>query len=199
MLKKPLRKLLHDQGNLHDRVIKLRKELDEVQIALDRNPNDISLRDEEAVYVQAFTDAKLDEERFLKQKAKVAWLEAGDANSAHYENFLGNCTACELLDDTDLFLNKVLEAANSNMVQDITNEEVKAAMFGIGDDRAPGPDGYTSAFFKKGWDIVGMDVCNAIRGFFSNGPILKEINHTFIALIPKVTTPLKVNDYRPIS
>ncbi|GJZ47445.1 hypothetical protein Tco_0601277 [Tanacetum coccineum] len=29
--------------------------------------------------------------------------------------------------------------------------------------------------------------------------LLKEVNHTFLALIPKVTTPLKVNDYRPIS
>nr|GEX26867.1 reverse transcriptase domain, reverse transcriptase zinc-binding domain protein [Tanacetum cinerariifolium] len=69
----------------------------------------------------------------------------------------------------------------------------------IGDDRASGPDGYMSAFFNKGWDIVGMDVCSVIIDLFSNGQILKEINHTFIALIPKVSTPLKVNDYRPIS
>ncbi|GJU00845.1 reverse transcriptase domain, reverse transcriptase zinc-binding domain protein [Tanacetum coccineum] len=72
-------------------------------------------------------------------------------------------------------------------------------MFDIGNDRAPGPDGYTSTFFKKGWDIVGFDVCNAIGDFFTNGQILKEINHTFLALIPKVSTPFRVNDYRPIS
>ncbi|GJW90740.1 putative RNA-directed DNA polymerase [Tanacetum coccineum] len=54
-------------------------------------------------------------------------------------------------------------------------------------------------FFKRSWDVVGQDVCNAIREFFRNGKLLKEINHTFIALIPKVTTPQKVNDYRPIS
>ncbi|GKE08546.1 putative RNA-directed DNA polymerase, eukaryota, reverse transcriptase zinc-binding domain protein, partial [Tanacetum coccineum] len=51
----------------------------------------------------------------------------------------------------------------------------------------------------KGRSIIGHDICNAVRDFFSNGQILKEINHTFLALIPKVTTPLKVNDYRPIS
>ncbi|GKB29208.1 RNA-directed DNA polymerase, eukaryota, reverse transcriptase zinc-binding domain protein [Tanacetum coccineum] len=83
-LKKPFRKLLHDQGNLHDRVNKLRFELDEVQKALDLNPNDLSLREDEAVYVQAFSEAKLDEERFLKQKAKIEWLEVGDSNSAYF-------------------------------------------------------------------------------------------------------------------
>ncbi|GKD80429.1 hypothetical protein Tco_1347268 [Tanacetum coccineum] len=37
-LKKPLRKLVYDQGNLHERVNKLRLELDEVQKALDTDP-----------------------------------------------------------------------------------------------------------------------------------------------------------------
>nr|GEU39736.1 hypothetical protein [Tanacetum cinerariifolium] len=204
LLKKPLRKLLHDQGNLHEKVNKLRPELDE--------------------------------ERYLKQKAKVDWLEAGDTNSAyfhktikcrnqrsridsilctdnvevsgslvpdvfvsHYEQFLGSSTDCNILNEEGLFSNKVQADIASNMVRDVTNDEIKAAMFDIGDDRAPGPDGYTSVFFKKGWNIVGDDICNAVCEFFSNGFLLKEINHTFLALIPKVSTPLRVNDYRPIS
>nr|GEX45958.1 putative reverse transcriptase domain-containing protein [Tanacetum cinerariifolium] len=73
------------------------------------------------------------------------------------------------------------------------------AMFGIAGDKAPGPDGYTSAFFKKGWNVISHDVFRAIRDFFKNGKLLKEINHTFIALIPKATTPQKINDYLFIS
>nr|GEV67909.1 RNA-directed DNA polymerase, eukaryota, reverse transcriptase zinc-binding domain protein [Tanacetum cinerariifolium] len=64
-LKKPLRKLLHDQGNIHERVSKLRTEFDEIQKALDLNPVDSMLREEEAVYLHAFNDVKLDEEIFL--------------------------------------------------------------------------------------------------------------------------------------
>ncbi|GKD64118.1 hypothetical protein Tco_1306226 [Tanacetum coccineum] len=82
-LKKSLRKLLHDQGNLHDRVNKLRHELDEVQKALGLNQTDLVLREDEAVYVHTFNKAKLNEERFLKQKAKVEWLQVGDSNSAY--------------------------------------------------------------------------------------------------------------------
>ncbi|GKD33843.1 hypothetical protein Tco_1249352, partial [Tanacetum coccineum] len=33
------------------------------------------MNDQEAVYVQAFNEAKIDEERFLRQKAKIDWLE----------------------------------------------------------------------------------------------------------------------------
>ncbi|GKA91485.1 putative RNA-directed DNA polymerase [Tanacetum coccineum] len=46
---------------------------------------------------------------------------------------------------------------------------------------------------------AGLEVCVAIRDLFSNGQILREINHTFLALIPKVPTPLRINDYRLIS
>ncbi|PWA39532.1 RNA-directed DNA polymerase, eukaryota, Reverse transcriptase zinc-binding domain protein [Artemisia annua] len=37
-LKSPFRKLLHNQGNLHERVDRIRKELDEVQKAIDKDP-----------------------------------------------------------------------------------------------------------------------------------------------------------------
>ncbi|GJR66978.1 hypothetical protein Tco_0013043 [Tanacetum coccineum] len=84
ILKKPLRKLMHDQGNLHDKVNRLRFELDEVQKALDGDPSNSSLRDEEAVYVQAFNEAKIDEDRFLRQKAKIEWLEGGDSNTSYF-------------------------------------------------------------------------------------------------------------------
>ncbi|GJX65010.1 hypothetical protein Tco_0299353 [Tanacetum coccineum] len=114
-----LSKLLHDNGNLHKRVNRLRVELDEVQKALDLNQSDHILREEEVIYVQAFNAAKLDEERFLKQKAKIEWLE------------------------------KVSDDSCSNMILPITDVEIKAAMFDIGDDRAPGPDGFSLAFFKK--------------------------------------------------
>ncbi|GKD17075.1 hypothetical protein Tco_1206233 [Tanacetum coccineum] len=208
-LKKPLRKLLHDQGNLHERVNRLRTKLDEVQIALDKDPHNVTLREEEAVYLTAFHEAKSDEERFLKQKAKVEWLEVGDSNSAyfhksiksqnqrsridvirnaddvevtcslvptvfveHYEAFLGTQMQCSDLDTTGLFTKQVSNVARDNMVRPITNDEIKKAMFNIGDDKAPGPDGYTLVFFKKGWDIVVGDVCNAIRNFFWQCKIL---------------------------
>jgi len=81
----------------------------------------------------------------------------------------------------------------------LRKKEIKEAIFSIGNDRAPGPDGFTSAFFKKPWQVIGEDVCRAIQDFFIHSRLLQEVNHTIIALIPKVSTPGKVTDFRPIS
>ncbi|GJS22320.1 protein LAZ1 [Tanacetum coccineum] len=235
-LKTPMRKLMYANSNLHDCVQNLRVELDAVQTALDRNPNDTYLREEEVVYLSAFSKAKIDEERYLKHKAKIQWFDVGDLNSAyfyktiksknsrsridvlldssnnevtgtgvseafvnHYKIFLGIAATCDMLDTEGLFVKTIPNTMSNDMIRPITNDEIHRAMFDIGDDRAPGLDGFTSALFKKGWSIVGDDVCNAVRDFFTNEKLLKEINHTFIALIPKIPTPTRVTDYRPIS
>ncbi|GJR43894.1 hypothetical protein Tco_0385474 [Tanacetum coccineum] len=83
-LKKPIRKLLYDKGNLHVNVTRLREHLDKIQTDLDNDPNNVSIREEEAAAVNAFNNAILMEEKFLKQKAKIAWLKEGDCNTAYF-------------------------------------------------------------------------------------------------------------------
>nr|GEZ43321.1 RNA-directed DNA polymerase, eukaryota, reverse transcriptase zinc-binding domain protein [Tanacetum cinerariifolium] len=55
------------------------------------------------------------------------------------------------------------------MVRSVSYEEVKAALYDICDNKAPGTDGYTAKFYKKAWSIVRSDVCNAIKKFFRKG------------------------------
>ena len=81
----------------------------------------------------------------------------------------------------------------------VTNDEIKKTIFSIKDSKAPGPDGFSSLFFKKSWDIVGRDVMAAVTDFFSSGCLLKEMNCTIIALVPKIPNPSTMHDYRPIS
>ncbi|GKD29751.1 hypothetical protein Tco_1240529 [Tanacetum coccineum] len=236
MLKKPLRKLLYDKGNLHNNVNQLRNDLDQVQIRLDADPFNESIREEEAMVLAAFNDACLMEEKFLKQKAKIDWLREGDSNSAyfhklvksrtsrsridvvtsddgmvyendkvaesfvhHYEMFLGQPGDTTYFCANDLFRCRLEENEALDMTRPVTRQEVKSALFSMGNDKAPGPDGYTVAFFKESWDIVADDFVDAVCEFFTNGKLLRELNHTIIALIPKVSNPTRVTDYRPIS
>lgn len=94
----------------------------------------------------------------------------------------------------------VLNAEDSLMLDSyVTKEEIRAALFDIGDDKAPGPDGFTAAFFKASWDTTGHDLTEAVLEFFRHGKLLKQLNHTIIALIPKVTHNAGVGDFRPIA
>ena len=72
-------------------------------------------------------------------------------------------------------------------------------MFSIDDSKAPGPNGFSSRFFKAAWSIIGSDVSAAVVSFFNLGSLLREINCTIIALVPKVPNPGSMHDYRPIS
>nr|XP_043630001.1 uncharacterized protein LOC122601300 [Erigeron canadensis] len=178
----------------------------------------------------------LDEESFLKQKAKINWLNVGDSNSAyfhkvvksratrgridsildangtrvdgndvpqvfldHFSNFLGKPGSVQPLDLDGLFSNRLTVEQGHDMIREVSDEEIKISIFSMGDDKAPGPDGFTVVYFKKAWNIIGDDVIKAVKNFFSAGTLLKEVNHTIISLLPKVSTPARVNDLRPIS
>ncbi|GJX37806.1 hypothetical protein Tco_0251109 [Tanacetum coccineum] len=184
-------------------VQKLKHELDTVQRDLDLDPFNSNLRDEDATYVQAFNEASLMEECFLRQKAKVDWLRDGDANSAYfYKSVKSRVTRSRNvtpLNVSNLFQKRLNEMDAVEMIRAFSDKEIKDAVFSMENDKSPGPDGFTAAFFKEAWDIVDTDVINAIREFFVNGKLLKEINDTIIALIPKVASPARVNDSRPIS
>uniref|UniRef100_A0A803PQV8 Reverse transcriptase n=1 Tax=Cannabis sativa TaxID=3483 RepID=A0A803PQV8_CANSA len=65
---------------------------------------------------------------------------------------------------------------NLTLMAPITDAEIKNAMFAIPGSKAPGPDGYSSFFFQDNWDLLGSDICDAVRSFLHSGKILKEIN-----------------------
>ncbi|KAL0290981.1 UNVERIFIED_CONTAM: Transposon TX1 uncharacterized protein [Sesamum radiatum] len=85
------------------------------------------------------------------------------------------------------------------IIRPVTTEEVKIAFFDIEEDKAPGPDGFSSGFFKAAWPVVGEEVSSAIIDFFKKGRLLKQLNATLLTLIPKVRTPHSVAEFRPIS
>ncbi|GKA68338.1 reverse transcriptase domain, reverse transcriptase zinc-binding domain protein, partial [Tanacetum coccineum] len=118
----------------------------------------------------------------------------------HFEKFLGNKGDVEQIENpSELFTNKISQGKTEDMVREVTNKEIKDVIFDIGNDKAPGPDGFTATFFKKSWDIVGNNVCDAVKEFFKANKLLGEVNATLITLVPKIQNPNKVSDFRPIA
>ena len=78
-------------------------------------------------------------------------------------------------------------------------EEVFQVLKDLQGDKAPGPDGFSMAFFHRCWEVVGDDVMGFFEEFHTHCKFEKSLNATFIALIPKKRDALNIRDYRPIS
>ncbi|KAK3229982.1 hypothetical protein Dsin_001863 [Dipteronia sinensis] len=101
-------------------------------------------------------------------------------------------------------LSNIIDKVISNgqvdfMGRDVTGDEIREVCFSLHPNKAPGPDGFNAYFFKITWDIFGEDVISVVQEFFRSGLLLKELNATILALVPKVPNPFKMKDFRPIS
>ena len=85
------------------------------------------------------------------------------------------------------------------LVKPFSLDKVKAAVWDCESFKCPGPDGINFGFIKDFWDIMRDDVMRFLVEFHRNGRLAKGINSTFIALIPKVESPQRLSDFRPIS
>ena len=79
-------------------------------------------------------------------------------------------------------------------------EEVIQVVQNLQGDKAPGPDGFTMAFFQKCWRTVEADVMAFFGGGAHEfGKFERSLNATFISLIPKKINAVNIWDFRPIS
>ncbi|KAL0288904.1 UNVERIFIED_CONTAM: hypothetical protein Sradi_7086900, partial [Sesamum radiatum] len=85
----------------------------------------------------------------------------------------------------------ISEEEATQITAPVQRHEIKDALFDINEDSAPGPDGFSSSFFKATWAVIGEDVCRAIMEFFNHGRLLKQLNATLLTFIPKVQLPTK--------
>ncbi|CAA7018492.1 unnamed protein product [Microthlaspi erraticum] len=93
----------------------------------------------------------------------------------------------------------ISEETNALLIADPTPEEIKAALFSINPDKAPGPDGFSACFFQKNWSVMGPQITKEVLGILSSGILPSSINETHLRLIPKVPSPKSVAEYRPIA
>ena len=66
-------------------------------------------------------------------------------------------------------------------------------------DKAPGPDGFTMAFFHNCWSVVEKDVMDFFDYFHRHSVFKRSINALFLTLIPKKCNAVNIKDFCPIS
>lgn len=73
--------------------------------------------------------------------------------------------------------------------------EIKSAVENLGVLKAPGQDSMSALFYQSYWCTVEKDLVDMVQKFFQHGLLLKQLNHSFIVLLPKVEHPVKIEQY----
>nr|GEX65242.1 RNA-directed DNA polymerase, eukaryota, reverse transcriptase zinc-binding domain protein [Tanacetum cinerariifolium] len=83
------------------------------------------------------------------------------------------------------FLRNLSSIQQADLEIEMTNKEIKRAVWDCGVDKSPGPDGFTFGFYCHFWKLIENDVVDAVKLFFHHGFLPKGSNSSIIALILK--------------
>ena len=121
---------------------------------------------------------------------------------SYFTNLLGKPVEPALFiqeDITSLLNFSCSPSQQAGLISPFTSEDIRSAFFSLPLNKASGQDGYTPDFFMSYWYVVGGEVTAAVAEFFNSGHLLKQMNATNLALIPKIPNASKNSDFRPIS
>ncbi|XP_073360435.1 uncharacterized protein [Aegilops tauschii subsp. strangulata] len=115
-----------------------------------------------------------------------------------YEQLLGQALARDV--DVDLSFLDMAQLDLSELDTIFTEEEVWSAIKEMHPERAPGPDGFTAAFYQKVWPIIKHEIMAVfLKLYVGDGRGFGKLNRAHIVLIPKKPDAEEVGDFRPIS
>lgn len=130
--------------------------------------------DRNSTFFHASTIQRRERNRLVRVKnSEGEWIEGHDTVMAeihrHFsevykaDDYTGNYEMLEVI------LSLVSAEMNEILVVGVSEVDIRGAVFSLGANKAPGPDGFNGMFFQKNWDSVKTRLCEAIQEFFNNG------------------------------
>ncbi|GJX36378.1 putative RNA-directed DNA polymerase, eukaryota, reverse transcriptase zinc-binding domain protein [Tanacetum coccineum] len=95
----------------------------------------------------------------------------------------------------------LIQKAHIKWDSEVTNlvRRSENVVWDCGSNKSPGPDGFSFAFIKKYLDLMKRDIFKFIKSFFVTGSLPQGANSSFFMLIQKISNPISIKDFRPIS
>ncbi|XP_074315526.1 uncharacterized protein LOC141651724 [Silene latifolia] len=165
LLKQPLKQLNRELfADVENNTMRAWKHLESIQSQIRSDPTNPDLIGIEIKAAKEYQELQKACDSFLLQKSKATWIHEGDNNSKVFHSYMKS------RQDHRDWLNKP-----------VTNDEIKEALFQTPNHKAPGPDGYSSAFFKDAWSVVGEELCEVVKDFF--------IHCRLTRVLPEIISP----------
>lgn len=131
------------------------------------------------------------------------WIEDGRELRNMFVEFYrdlfteGSTSPCHYYPIKGTFPHSNAQSINRGSLE-VSLSEVNEMLFEMGPYKAPGPNGFQPLFFQHRWDLVGSYIHEYVKGVMKDPKKIKQVNDTFLVLIPKVPNPNRVNLFRPI-
>ena len=74
---------------------------------------------------------------------------------------------------------------NEALLYPISLTELEKIVFNMKKGKSPGLDGFPIEFFQEFWEVIKYDRLDVVQESHRNKQMLKSLNSTFLALIPK--------------
>ncbi|XP_041024617.1 uncharacterized protein LOC121265149 [Juglans microcarpa x Juglans regia] len=108
----------------------------------------------------------------------------------YFADFFKNTNQLRAFPDLSHLISPVIEEVDCTCLCCIPSlEEVKEALSSIPINSSPGPNCFGAGSFKSCWEVIKMDVLEAISEFFLSKKLLRFYSASFIVLIPKIDVP----------
>ncbi|XP_074305161.1 uncharacterized protein LOC141640174 [Silene latifolia] len=170
-------------SNITERVQELRGQLEDCQNELQTYLFSPFLIAKEKNLAAQYAKLSKIEVDILFQKAKVNNIRKRDCSSS-------------------FFFSKIALRRHHSTIGIIRDKD-GTTIYGIDNVNSAFVDYYTRWvfiwLFKKDWDTARDTLCVVVEEFFRKGRMMRKVNTTLLALVPKKEVPLAVQDFRPIA
>ncbi|XP_019196029.1 PREDICTED: uncharacterized protein LOC109189860 [Ipomoea nil] len=155
-------------------------------------------------FYHMYASARKRKNTILRLKYDLGRWVDGDALKPVVMNYYNGIFTANpaVVDGADFFASVtpcVTQSHNEWLNRPFDPGEVKAALFAMFPDKAPGPDAMNPGFYQQFWDVVGMDVTDFVLDCLNSGSLPHGLNESNIVFIPKKQTPELVADLHSIA
>uniref|UniRef100_A0A8R7RBS2 Reverse transcriptase domain-containing protein n=1 Tax=Triticum urartu TaxID=4572 RepID=A0A8R7RBS2_TRIUA len=164
----------------------------------------ILMGDSNTRYFQLVANGRHRKKRIYSLQQDEGWIEGQEELkryiTSYYKSLFGlpdegNFTLDENRTDD---IPQVTTEENDFLTAPFSEEEVRAAVFQMEHNKAPGPDGFPAEFYQNFWDIIKSDLLELFNCLHADQLDLFRLNFGEIVLLPKIKEAERIQQYRPI-